>query len=91
MLLQLHPAVDLHWRHWDSDWVVFDAISGGTHQMDEFTACTLLCIEDGPLADEALITEVATTTAVPEDAVRLALRPVLDRLAGLGLVETVAE
>jgi PqqD family protein of HPr-rel-A system len=91
VLLQLNRAVDLHWRHWDSDWVVFDATSGHTHQMDELTACALLCIEEAPLAEEALAGELAAAVAVDGDAVKLALQPVLERLIGLGLVETMVE
>jgi PqqD family protein of HPr-rel-A system len=91
VLLQLHPAVDLHWRHWDSDWVVFDTASGFTHQMDELSACALRCIEGGPLTDATLIAELAIATGIPDDEVRRAVEPVIERLSGLGLIEAVPQ
>ena len=91
MLVRLNPTVDLHWRHWDSDWVVFDVASGNTHQMDELTACALLCLEEGSLHDETLIAEVAAATSLPEEAIRPALQGAIGQLTRLGLVDTVLE
>jgi len=91
VLFRLNPAVGLHWRHWDSDWVVFDVASGNTHQLDELTACALLCLEEGPLHDDALVAEVAAATSLPEEAIRLALQGAVVELIQLGLVDTVLE
>ena len=91
VLLQLPPAVDLHWRHWDSDWVVFDTASGFTHQMDELTACALRCVEGGPVSDETLIAELAVAAGTPDDEVRRAVQPVIERLSDLGLIQAVPQ
>ena len=90
-LLRLNPAVDLHWRHWDPDWVVFDVASGNTHQMDGLTACALLCLEAGPLDAEALVGEIETATSLCEAAIRPALFGVIEQLTRLGMVDTVPE
>ena len=91
MSLRLNPAVDLHWRSWDSEWIVFDVASGNTHQLDELTACALLCLEEGPLHDEELVEEVAAATSLPKEAIRPALQDAMAQLTQLGLVDTVAE
>ena len=91
MLFQINPAVGLHWRHWDPDWIVFDEASGNTHQLDELTACALLCLEEGPLHAESLVTEVAAATRLPEEAINPALRGAMDQLTRLGLVDNVPE
>ena len=91
MLLQLNPAVDLHWRQWDADWVVFDAASGCTHQMDELTAFALSCLEEAPRTEEALVAEVAEATSLPGGKIAVALKPVLEQLTHLGLIETLQE
>ena len=30
---RLNPMVQLHWRQFGDDWVLFEALSGQTHQM----------------------------------------------------------
>lgn len=91
VLLRLNPAVCLHWRRWDSEWIVFDVASGNTHQLDELTACALLCLEEGTLQVEALVAEVAAATSSPEEAIRPALQAAIAQLTRLGLVDTVPE
>lgn len=91
VLIRLNRASVLHWRQWDSEWVVFDVASGNTHQMDELIACTLLCLEDGALQDEALICEVAAATSSSEEVIRPAVQGAIAQLTRLGLVVTVPE
>ena len=88
-LLRLNPAVELHWRHWDPDWVVFDVTSGNTHQIDGLTASALLCLEAGPLDADSLVGEIAAATSLCEEAIRPALPDVIDQLTRLGMVDTV--
>ena len=89
MLFRINPAVGLHWRHWNSDWIVFEIASGNTHQLDELTACALLCLEEGPLHAELLVTEVAAAIHLPEEEIESALRGAMDQLTRLGLVDNV--
>jgi PqqD family protein of HPr-rel-A system len=91
VLLRLNPAVNLHWRQWEAEWVVFDAASGGTHQMDELTAFVLSCVEEAALTEAALLAEVAEATALASGKIDAALKPVLEQLTRLGLIETVQE
>ena len=91
MFFRLNPAIGLHWRHWNSEWVVFDVASGNTHQLDELTACALLCLEEGQLLAELLVTEVAAATHLPEEAIEPVLRGAMVQLTQLGLVENVPE
>lgn len=44
---RLNPKVNLHWRHLDDSWVVFEVLSGETHQLDHSTAAVLMCFEPG--------------------------------------------
>jgi hypothetical protein len=47
----INPAVRLHWRLLDADWVVLDAQSGMTHQLDGFRAAVLMAFEAGDPLD----------------------------------------
>jgi PqqD family protein of HPr-rel-A system len=91
VLLRLNPAVSLHWRQWDAEWVVFDVASGCTHQMDELTAFVLSCVEESALTVEALVAEAAAATSLPDGKIDAALKPVLEQLTHLGLIETLQE
>jgi PqqD family protein of HPr-rel-A system len=91
VFFRLNPAIGLHWRHWNFEWVVFDVASGNTHQLDELTACALLCLEEAPLHAELLVTEVAAATHLTEVAIEPFLRGAMDQLTQLGLIENVPE
>lgn len=83
----LNPLVSLHWRCWDGEWVVFDVGSGLTHQMDTFTAVTLMMFEDAPAHLEKLASSVAQELLIPNNqALADTLQGVLDRLVASGLV-----
>lgn len=84
----LNPLASLHWRCWDEEWVLFDAGSGQTHQMDPVAAATLMAIEAGPVSMAELINEVALNLSI-EDAAELEefVLPIVDQLTRLGLIE----
>ncbi len=44
---RLNPRVQLHWRQFGNDWILFEALSGQTHQMSRVTAAVLMCYETG--------------------------------------------
>ena len=90
-MLRLNPAVRLHWRQWDADWVVFDSASGCTHQLDELAAFTLSCLEEAALSEPALVAEVVEATSLPSGKIETALKPMLEQLTRLGLIETLQE
>ncbi len=89
VLLRANPAVQLHWRHWDRDWIVFDEASGNTHAMGELAACALLCLDEGAMDAEALIAEVATATSLPPEMIQAGLKDEVAQLVRLALVDIV--
>ena len=89
MLLRVNPAVRLHWRHWDCDWVVFDETSGNTHAMGELAACALLCLDEGAMHVEALVAQVATATSLPPETIRAGLQDEVAQLVRLALIDIV--
>jgi PqqD family protein of HPr-rel-A system len=46
---RLHPSLDLHWKQWDGQWVVFESVSGQTASFDAFEAAALGCFEQAAL------------------------------------------
>lgn len=46
-LWRLNPKINLHWRHLDGAWVLFEVLSGQTHQLDHASAAVLMCFESG--------------------------------------------
>ena len=69
--------------------MIFDVASGNTHLMDGLTACTLLCLEAGPLDADALIGAIEAATSLSDKAIRPGLPGVIEQLTRLGLIDTV--
>jgi PqqD family protein of HPr-rel-A system len=87
----LNPLTALHWRRWGDDWVVFDAGSGQTHQMDMLTAVTLMCIEAGPTDLIGLVEQVAGEFDLPLAEIKLdVLTDLVKKFNALGLIEPIA-
>lgn len=64
---RLNPAVALHWRLLDDQWLVFDAASGGTHQLEPLHAAALMAFETGQAMDlPALLAQVQTDLDLPD-------------------------
>jgi PqqD family protein of HPr-rel-A system len=88
---ELNPLVKLSWRRWADDWVVFDAASGYTHQMDALAAIALMCFEAGPSDLASLSERVAGELDLPSaENVSRSLEERVERLAKLGLIEPLA-
>jgi len=88
--IRLRPAVRLHWRRWDDEFVVYDEASGLTHRLDALIGSVLLRIEEG-LVDECRLTDaVASDLGCPRDAIGRALPEALGQLAGADLIDTRA-
>ncbi len=91
MVWHLNALTALHWRHWDDEWVVFDAGSGQTHQMDTLTAVTLMVIEATPMPLADLVSQIAQELQLPnERELDLVLSGIVQRLASAGLIESAA-
>lgn len=89
---QLNPLVQLHWRQFDDSWVLFEALSGQTHQMTDTAVAVLMCYEMGPpLSTAELLAALARDFDTVVDATQRApVLAVVDRLAALGLITPVA-
>jgi hypothetical protein len=70
------PGQRLHHRCWDSTAVLYNDLSGATHQLSEPALALLLDLRDGLIADDEL--------ANPADP---ALAELLDNLRQLDLIE----
>lgn len=83
---QLNRAVALHWRLLDAHWVVFEAASGSTHQLESLHASVLMAFEAGhPLDEDALLAQVQSDLDQPDLTVAH-LAPALQQLVQLDLV-----
>jgi PqqD family protein of HPr-rel-A system len=88
---QLNGLVELHWRHWDNEWAVFDVGSGQTHQMDTLIAVTLMVIEAGAIDLPELIALVASELQLTNDSqLSIAITDVLKSLTDIGVLEASA-
>lgn len=85
---ELNPLIQLHWRQLDDEWLVFEVLSGQTHQIDKVTAAVLMCFEAGTaLSFAELLVELAHEFRITaDDAGALPIASVVDRLAALGLI-----
>lgn len=88
---RLNPLVELCWRQFGDDLVVFEALSGQTHRMTSMTAAVLMCYEAGlPLSTAALTTDLSADFGITLNAVQVVpLLAVIEQLAALGLINPV--
>jgi len=87
--LRLNRPGSVHWLHWDGEFVVFDEVSGRTHQLDAQTAHALMCIEDGVTGIDALADRWCAND--PNCDARTALTFVLDQLLSANLIDSFSE
>lgn len=62
---RLNPKSALHYRRWGDQWVVFDAGSGQTHEIDSITAVALMHCE----GDWTALADISTGVALDLDLV----------------------
>ena len=67
----------LRWRDWGADSVVFDAVSGRTHQLTPLAAAALAWLEEAPRTGAELAAIAARSLDVPVDA---SLQHAIDRV-----------
>ena len=90
-MLRLNPLVRLHWWRSGGESVVFDEVSGGTHQMGELAAVILMLVEPGPVSTRSIVAELSRTTNEPHDRVATALQPAIEQLLAIGLIDIAQE
>lgn len=89
---QLNPLVQLYWRQFDDCWVLFEVLSGQTHQMTGTAAAVLMCYETvSSLSTAALLAALARDFDIVIDATQAGpVVAVIDQLAALGLITPMA-
>ena len=88
VIFRLNPLAALSWRSFGDEWVVFDAASGQTHQMDPLHAAVLTTFEQSPLTLPGLLERLLADFEVQAHADLLgSLRDIADRFTSLGLIE----
>ena len=79
---------ETHIRHWDTDYVVYNPLSGSTHFFDELTGQLLVAILAGTVTQEQLSTLAGSALGIPDSDYPLEdLRERLSILFDLGLIE----
>ena len=87
---RLNPLLQLHWRQFADEWVLFEALSGHTHQMDTLTAVTLMMFGTHSVQLPELVSQLAAELELPvNQALSNAVRGILERLAAAGRIEPV--
>jgi len=86
---RLNPLMQLHWCQFGDDWVLFEALSGHTHQMDTLTAVTLMTLGRTSVQLPELVSQIAEELELPVNPeLSNALSGILERLAAAGLIES---
>ena len=87
---QVNCHSHLHWRQLGEDWVVFDAGSGDTHQLDAVSAAALMCFESEPNDLSGVIAVLANELGLPIDEhLSNKFELLLEQLSSLELIELV--
>jgi PqqD family protein of HPr-rel-A system len=87
---RINSLLQLHWRPFGDEWVLFEAVSGHTHQMDTLTAVTLMMFAQTSVQLPELVSQVAAELELPvNQALSDTLSGILERLAAAGLIESV--
>ena len=87
-LYRLNSVVDLHWAHWDDEYVVFDQASGQTHHLDPLRAFVVNALTEAPQDLTGLVSELASFPGLGDAAdLGRTLSGLLNELVTTGLVE----
>jgi PqqD family protein of HPr-rel-A system len=84
--------VNLLWRQWDDEYIVFDAVSGDTHLLNEVAAEVLRTLSQHPCNALQLTHQVASRlrlesiTEFPQNIEKL-----LGHLEALGLIQPIVQ
>ena len=91
MKWQLTSASGLRWHDTEEESLIFNPASGDTHLLDLVARSGLACLEKGPLTGEEICQHMAIQLQLNSDEdLRPYVSRLLNRLRGLGLVETVS-
>jgi PqqD family protein of HPr-rel-A system len=87
---QVRAGVDLRWRSWGDDHIVYHGASGDTHRVNAVTAAALRSLERGPATAEELRNGIEDALGLdPDPALTERLLDLLWELDDLGIVEPI--
>ena len=87
---RIPPDLELHFRSWDEEFIVYNSGSGDTHLLTALAAEILLALQESPAAAADLSRRVAASfNTEPDPQFVLTLEKVLADLGGLGLAERI--
>jgi PqqD family protein of HPr-rel-A system len=85
-----NPLIELHWRDWGEDSVVFEARSGQLFQFDPLAAALMACFEVGPRALGGVVAELSHDLGVdPEHEVGDTVLALVEEFRRLGWLEPI--
>lgn len=85
-----NPLIELHWRDWGDDSVVFEARSGQLFQFDPLAAALMACFEAGPRVLDGVVAELAGDLGVPaEGEVGDTVHALVEEFRRLGWLEPI--
>lgn len=84
---RLPAGAELLWQSWDSETIVFNALSGQTHLLDALSAATLKEIERDPATVDELARRLAERFGIGSDDLPERLAVVCAQFDELGLAE----
>jgi PqqD family protein of HPr-rel-A system len=91
-MLRLNPLSELSWRCLDDEWVVFDAGSGQTHQLDAVRAAVLTTIESEPVAPHELLPRLQAEFGFSAGTeLAKSIDAMLEEFIAIGLLELMPE
>lgn len=87
---RLRSFAKFHWACWRNEYVVFDEVSGQTHQLDAVRAFLLNHLGDGPKTSDELAVELfALPTFATSETVHEILQRIFSEFEANGLVEVI--
>ena len=87
---QLNPLVDLHWRLWGTDCLVFEATSGTTSAVDPLDAAVMSFFDEGPRSLDDLVSQVAGDLGATVDSgVEELVRGVVEQFLARGWLQPI--
>jgi PqqD family protein of HPr-rel-A system len=87
--MRLNTATQLHWRHWNNEYLVFDLATGRTHVLSALTAGVLLTIEEGASNQAEVLAGLGSSMSV--DGISDALPSILGELIKSSLIQPCLE
>lgn len=83
------PGIELHWRDWGGDSVVFEQRSGHTYQFAPLAAAVMACFEEHDRSLDELTAQIALDLgSAPDNDIRAALEPIVSEFLSLGWIES---